>query len=82
MKRLNVAALIMLAVLLVTGWTYQASQPVKWEYKSITVEYAGTPTVADALRADGWELVSVVNFDGRIAGMRNTTFYFKKPLVK
>jgi hypothetical protein len=79
MKRYTLAGLLIVAVLFVAGWTFQtAPTRAKWEYKSITVDYAGTPTAADALGADGWELVSVVNFDAKVAGMRNTTFYFKR----
>jgi hypothetical protein len=48
MKRLTLAGLLIVAVLLIAGWTFQpAPTRARFEYKSITVDYAGTPTAAD-----------------------------------
>jgi len=77
MKNKALTTLLCLVALLMVGFTYQRP-PAKFEYKSITIDYTGTPTAADALGAEGWELVSVVNFDAKVTGMRNTTFYFKR----
>ncbi len=78
MKRLNIAALIVLAVLLVAGWTYQASQPVKWEYRTVTS--IARAQDLNSYGVEGWELIAI--HDSHDALGLKTTFYFKRPLVK
>lgn len=69
---------LVVAVLLLTGWTYQSR--LRWEYRVVFLTNDATVTrELDKLGADGWELVSFDMASKPDRYGQGGLYYFKRP---